>query len=197
MYSFISGIVDNMEQDIVVIDCHGVGYELFTTPATMQTIAVGKQAKLYTQLIVREDALTFYGFAHKEDKEMFKRLISVSGIGPKLALALLSALSAPQVAMAIITADEKSLIRVPGLGKKTAQRLILELKGKLQTAHVSLSNDALSSASSGDVVDEAIDILTAMGFAPPDSAAAVALVRAEGGTPEQMAMSALRRLDRN
>lgn len=197
MYSFISGIVSNMEQDAVVIDCHGVGYEIFTNPATMQEMAVGDTAKLFVQLIVREDSMTFYGFAHKEDREMFKRLIAVSGVGPKLALALLSALNAPKVAMAIMTADEKTLVRVPGLGKKTAQRLILELKGKLQSDDIIQTGDAFLTQSSDGAVDEAIAILCAMGFSPSDSAAAVALVRAEGGAPEEMAMSALRRLDRS
>ncbi len=194
MYAFINGIVDRLGDDSVDLDCHGVGYEIFTNPSSMQSLSLGKPTKLYVQLIVREDAHTLYGFAQKEEKEMFVRLLTVSGIGPKLALSILSSMTAPQVAMAIIANDEKTLVRVPGLGKKTAQRLILELKSRMQSEHALTQAPVVLAAE--DNVDDAVAILMAMGFAPQDSAAAVALVKAEGGNAEQMAMSALRRLDR-
>jgi Holliday junction DNA helicase RuvA len=195
MFAYISGIVESTQSDQVVIDCGGVGFEVHTNPASLQSLFVGKEARLFTHFIVREDAFSLYGFISREDRQMFARLISVTGIGPRLALSVLSVLSAPQVAMAVISADEKALVRVPGLGKKSAQRLILELKGKMQPADAASAGMVMPSVGA-DAVDEAIDILTAMGFAPVDSAAAVALVLAEGGTPEQTAMNALRRLDR-
>ena len=194
MYAFIDGIVDRLGEDSVDLNCHGVGYEIFTNSSSMQAMSLGKPAKLYVQLIVREDAHTLYGFSQKEEKQMFMRLLTVSGIGPKLALSILCAMTAPQVAMAIIANDERALVRVPGLGKKTAQRLILELKSKMQSEHALTEQPVAVTAE--DDVDDAVAILMAMGFSPQDSAAAVALVRAEGGNSEQMAMSALRRLDR-
>jgi Holliday junction DNA helicase RuvA len=196
MYAYICGVVAEVGQDRAIIDCHGVGYEIYTNPASLQALQTGKEARLHTHLIVRDDAHTLYGFLQHEDKEMFGRLITVGGIGPRLGLAALSVLSAPQIAMAILS-DDETLVRVPGLGKKTAQRLILELKGKLKSEHALIDAGVLTAVEPGGAVDEAIAILTAMGFAPQDSAAAVALVCAEGGTPEQMAMNALRRLDRN
>ncbi len=194
MYAYLSGIVDRFGNDSVDLDCNGIGYEIFTNPATLQTLSLGAPAKLFVLLIVREDAHTLYGFTQKEEKEMFLRLLSVSGIGPRLALAILSAMSSVQVAMAIITNDERALVRVPGLGKKMAQRMILELKSKMQAEHV--LTESITAVSSDDTIDEAVAILMAMGFSLADSAAAVALVLAEGGSAQQMAMSALRRLDR-
>ena len=196
MYAFISGTVDEIGLDRVVVDCHGVGYEIFTNTASLHAVEHGKATKFYTHYVVRDDARQLYGFVNKEDKSMFERLISVSGVGPKVALSLLSSLSAPEVAMAILSGDEKALSRVPGLGKKTAQRLILELKGALQKEDWSAAGAAPFVPGGDDVVDAAIAVLMAMGFAQQDSAAAVALVKAEGGTAEQMAINALRRLDR-
>ena len=189
-------MVEEIGLDRVVVDCHGVGYEIFTNTASLHAVEHGKPAKFYTRFVVRDDAQLLYGFVSKEDKSMFERLISVSGVGPKVALSVLSSLSAAEVALAIISGDEKALSRVPGLGKKTSQRLILELKGAMQKEEWSGAIDVPSLLSGNDVVDEAIAVLMAMGFAQQDSAAAVALVKAEGGTAEQMAINALRRLDR-
>ena len=158
MYAFIQGTVEDIAQDRVSVNCGGVGYEILTNQRTIGQCAVGKEARFYTYLSVREDAMVLYGFLHKDEKEMFLRLISVSGIGPKVGLSILSTLTAQQAAIAIVSGDDKVLSKVPGIGKKT--------------------------------------ILTAMGFAPSDAAAAVALIQAEGGTAEEMAVAALRKLDR-
>jgi Holliday junction DNA helicase RuvA len=194
MYAFISGVVDRINGDSVDLDCHGIGFEIFTNPASMQAMSSGKPAKLYVQLIVREDAHTLYGFLQAEDKQMFNRLLGVTGIGPKLALSVLSTMSASQVAISIVTSDEQALTCVPGLGKKMAQRLILELKSRLLSENIQIGVPAAIQGE--DIIEDAIAILLAMGFSPQDSAAAVALVKAEGGNAETIAMSALRRLDR-
>lgn len=196
MYAFLDGTVEEIDTDRMAINCGGVGYEVLSNTASIQSCKVGGRAKLYTRLIVREDALTLFGFCTREEKAMFDRLITVSGIGPKVALSILSAMSASETAIAIVTGDEKALGRVPGIGKKTAQRLILELKGAVANEQMLAAPATVAAGGESEAVEEAIAILVAMGFSPMDSAAAVALVKAEGGAPEEMAIAALRRLDR-
>ncbi len=131
MYYYISGQVAHVEPYLAVIDCGGGGYACRTTSYTLSQIKKGDKAKLFTYLSVREDAMDLYGFFSQEELKLFQQLISVSGVGPKAALAILSASSPANLAMSIITGDEKALTRAPGVGKKIAQRVILELKDKL------------------------------------------------------------------
>ena len=131
MYYYVSGEVAHVEPYLAVIDCGGVGYACRTTTFTLSQIKKGDKAKLFTYLSVREDAMDLYGFASAEELKLFQQLISVSGVGPKAALNILSAGTPANLALAIITGDEKSLIAAAGVGKKLAQRIILELKDKL------------------------------------------------------------------
>ena len=131
MYYYISGQVAHVEPYLAVIDCGGVGYACRTTSYTLSQIKKGDKAKLFTYLSVREAAMDLYGFFSQEELKLFQQLISVSGVGPNAALAILSASSPANLAMSIITGDEKALTRAPGVGKKIAQRVILELKDKL------------------------------------------------------------------
>ena len=131
MYYYVSGEVAHVEPYLAVIDCGGVGYACRTTTFTLSQIKKGDKAKLFTYLSVREDAMDLYGFASSEELKLFQQLISVSGVGPKAALSILSAGTPANLALAIITGDEKSLTAVAGVGKKLAQRIILELKDKL------------------------------------------------------------------
>lgn len=195
MYASITGTITETAQDNLVVEANGVGYEIFVTNATISKAQVGDTAKFYTHLSVSETAQTLFGFASREEKAMFRQLIAVSGVGPKLAMAVLSGLSVGDLATAIITSDEKALSRVSGVGKKTAQRIILELKSKISTEHAFETPGAAPAVATGEA-GEAVEVLVAMGFEPSDAAAAVALVKAEGGSPEQMAMRALRSLDR-
>lgn len=196
MYAFIQGTVEDIAQDRVSVNCGGVGYEILANQRTIGKCAVGKDTRFYTYLSVREDAMVLYGFLHKDEKEMFLRLISVSGIGPKVGLSILSTLTAQQAAIAIVSGDDKVLSKVPGIGKKTAQRLVLELKGTIENQALIGKIPETGPAGDEKQVTDAIAILTAMGFAPSDAAAAVALIQAEGGTAEEMAVAALRKLDR-
>lgn len=196
MYAFIQGTVEDIEQDRVSVNCGGVGYEILTTNTAIGKCAVGQAAKFYTYLAVREDALTLYGFLQKDEKEMFLRLIGVSGVGPKVGLSILSTMSAREAAIAIVSGDDKALAKVPGIGKKTAQRLVLELKGSIENQALVSQLPAQTMAGEEKPVADAIAILTAMGFQAQDAAAAVALIKADGGTAEEMAVSALRKLDR-
>ena len=131
MYYYVSGVVAHVEPYLAVIDCGGVGYACRTTSYTLSQMKKGDKAKLFTYLSVREDAMDLYGVFSQEELKLFQQLISVSGVGPKAALAILSASSPANLAMSIITGDEKALTRAPGVGKKIAQRVILELKDKL------------------------------------------------------------------
>ena len=196
MFAFIEGIIDEIQPDRVAIDCGGVGYELLVSAQSLQAIKPREKRRMYVSLIIRDDAVSLYGFVTKEEKSVFLRLITVSGVGPKVALSVLSTLTPAQIAMAIVSGDERTLTRAPGLGKKTAQRLILEFKGSLKNDEFVSVMLPASTAEDDQAVSDASAILMAMGFSPQDSAAAIALIKAEGGTAEQMAMNALRRLDR-
>ena len=131
MYYYLSGTVAHIEPFLAVIDCGGVGYACRTTSFTLSRIKTGEKAKLYTYLSVREDAMDLYGFASQEERRLFQLLTSVSGVGPKAALAVLSSSTPENLALSIITGDEKALTAAQGVGKKIAQRVILELKDKL------------------------------------------------------------------
>ena len=131
MFYYLNGTVAHVEPYLAVIDCGGVGYACRTTTYTLSQIKKGDKAKLFTYLSVREDAMDLYGFASQEELKLFRQLISVSGVGPKAALGILSSNSPANLAMSIITGDEKALTAAQGIGKKIAQRVILELKDKL------------------------------------------------------------------
>ena len=131
MFYYVSGTVAHVEPYLAVIDCGGVGYACRTTSYTLAQVKKGDKAKLFTYLNVKEDAMDLYGFATAEELKLFQQLISVSGVGPKAALAILSTRSPADLALAIITGDEKALTAAAGVGKKIAQRVILELKDKL------------------------------------------------------------------
>lgn len=131
MFYYVDGTVACLEANLAVIDCGGVGYACATTNQTLSHLQQGSRARLYTYLNVKEDAMDLFGFYSQSELHSFKMLIGVSGVGPKAALAILSASTPDQVALAIVTGDEKALTAAPGIGKKIAQRIILELKDKM------------------------------------------------------------------
>ena len=131
MFYYVKGTVAHTAPYLAVIDCGGVGYACRTTNNTLSRLKKGESAKLFTHLNVREDAMELYGFATENELNCFQLLISVSGVGPKAALSILSSATPESLAMSIITGDEKALTVAPGIGKKIAQRIILELKDKM------------------------------------------------------------------
>ena len=131
MFYYLNGVVAEMEANLAVIDCGGVGYACATTNYTLSQLKKGERAKLYTYMNVREDAVDLFGFSSQSELHSFKLLLGVSGVGPKAALAILSANTPEGLAMAIVTEDAKSLTAAQGIGKKIAQRIILELKDKM------------------------------------------------------------------
>ena len=142
MFYYVSGTVAHTAPYLAVIDCGGVGYACRTTNHTLSRLKQGEKAKLYTYLNVREDAMELYGFATENERNCFELLISVSGVGPKAALSILSAATPESLAMSVITGDEKALTVAPGIGKKIAQRIILELKDKLAKGQISPGGEA-------------------------------------------------------
>ena len=137
MFYYVSGTVAHMGPYLAVVDCGGVGYACRTTNHTLSRLKQGEKARLYTYLNVREDAMELYGFATENERNCFELLIGVSGVGPKAALSILSAATPESLAMSVITGDEKALTVAPGIGKKIAQRIILELKDKLAKGQIS------------------------------------------------------------
>ena len=175
MYYYVSGTVAHVEPYLAVIDCGGVGYACHTTSYTLSQIKKGDKAKLLTYLNVREDAMELYGFATGEELKLFQQLISVSGVGPKAAMAILAA--GPQnFTLAVMTGDEKLLTAAQGIGKKIAQRIILELKDKIGGGTVELdfsapvATGAVPAANNGALATAALQEL---GYSPSEIALAL------------------------
>ena len=131
MFYHISGKVTDIEPNLAIIECCGIGFALNTTTNTISHLKVGENAKLYTYENVREDAFDLYGFYDKQEKRCFEMLLDVSGVGPKAAMSILSSTTPESLAMAIISGDERALTAAQGIGKKIAQRILLELKDQM------------------------------------------------------------------
>ena len=186
MYSYIRGPLAEVELDHIVIDVYGVGYTIYIPTNCMEYLpGIGEECKIHTYLYVREDAMMLYGFLTKDDLDLFKQLISVSGIGPKGALGVLSALSADDLRFAILAGDSKAIAKAPGIGAKTAQRVILELKDKMSLEDAfekKLDHEKVMVASSNNQVkNDAVLALTALGYSSSESLKAVSKVEI---TPE-------------
>ncbi|MBI0181151.1 Holliday junction branch migration protein RuvA [Snodgrassella sp. W8158] len=163
MISRLRGIILEKNPPVVVLDVHGVGYEAQVSMQTFYTLpAAGEETALYTQLVVREDAHLLFGFGSREERETFRALVKVSGIGAKSALGILSALTSEELAAAIATEDIKRLTAAPGIGKKTAERMVLELRGKL--AAVSDDATGLFTQNTAGNNEDIINTLLALGY---------------------------------
>ncbi|MCI6513038.1 MAG: Holliday junction branch migration protein RuvA [Coprococcus catus] len=188
MIAFIQGELCDAGQDTIVVACHGIGYEIQIPVSVAQVLPdPGNVVKIYTYTYVREDALGLFGFLTKDDLKIFKLLITVNGVGPKAALAILSAMTADELRFAILAEDAKAIAKAPGIGPKTAKRMIIELKDKLNLesmieghgdAEMSLSDPGDAAA---NVRDEVIMALTALGYGNTE---AVRAVRAVSGADE-------------
>ena len=193
MFYYLNGTVSFMAPYLAVIDCGGVGYACRTTNTTQAQLKIGEKGKLYTYLHVREDAMELYGFATQEELNLFQLLLSVSGVGPKAALSILSASTPANLALSIITGDEKALTQAPGVGKKMAQRVILELKDKLGAAAAGTELHAgTSSAPAAGKASEASAALAALGYSHSEIGAALRGIDVENLPTEQIVRLALR-----
>lgn len=184
MIAFVRGIAADLTENSAIIETgSGIGYELYMTGTDLGRLHIGESVKLHTYLQVREDAMTLFGFLSKDDLGMFKLLLNVNGIGPKAALGVLSAVSADELRFAILSDDVKTLSKAPGIGKKTAQKLILELKDKLKLEdafELKLAHEQeAQGTAAGDISDgrqEAVEALVALGYSSTDAMRAVRAV---------------------
>ena len=181
MIAYVNGILENLEEGNAVIDVNGVGYNVNISGSTMDRMpGIGEVVKLYTYTNVKEDAFTLFGFLSRDELNLFKMLITVNGIGPKGGLSILSVMTPDDVRFAILAGDSKSLAKAPGIGKKTAERITLELRDKLKLSEDDLlgggaSNASDVSVSDGDNAarDEAVAALVALGYNSSDAMKAV------------------------
>ena len=176
MFYYVNGTVAEIEAGLAVIDCSGVGYACATTNYTLSQLKKGERAKLYTYLNVREDAMEMFGFASQSELRSFKMLIGVSGVGPKAALSILSSTTPQQLSMAVVMGDDNALTAAPGIGKKIAQRIILELKDKLikeQGGFEAGSGAAVAMPAQNNKAGEAAAALAVLGYGSQEIAAAL------------------------
>lgn len=196
----LTGKVIYADLTSVVIECSGVGFRCFTSATSLRDVDPGEETTLYTYMAVKEDAIDLYGFSTEFELDWFKNLISVTGVGPKAALAILSALTPDRLILSISAGDAKAITKAQGVGNKIAQRVILELKDKAKTSATSsneLSDDfgGLDEVSSGDNTSEAVAALTMLGYSQTD--AAVAVNKLDRTLPvEQLIKQALKLLSR-
>lgn len=178
MFDFLSGVVADINGTTAVIEVNGVGFEVNCTSGLVSELKIGNSVKLYTYLAVKEDDLSLYGFSSKAEKNIFLRLKTVNGIGAKAAIGILCGVSADELALCIVNGDVKRLNSIKGVGKKTAERIILELKDKLSDEYkdVEISVDIPK----GGVKEEAILALMSLGFNKNEAAKAIESV--EGGS---------------
>lgn len=198
MIDFIEGTVESKAPGELVISAGGVGFLLMCSNTTLaEAPAKGEKWRCHTVLNVREDAMELFGFATRQERAMFKRLCQVTGVGAKTALGVLSALPLRDLSVAIVTGDVAALSRAPGIGKKTAQRIVLELKDKVEQQDISAASAAGAAAPAamvGDAQGEAQAALQALGYTAAEAARAINLVRDQADTVDQLIMLALRQI---
>ncbi|MEV5507124.1 Holliday junction branch migration protein RuvA [Streptomyces orinoci] len=203
MIAFVSGPVAALGPDTAVVEVGGVGMAVQCTPDTLSRLRIGEPARLATSLVVREDSLTLYGFADDDERQTFELLQTASGVGPRLAQAMLAVHSPDALRRAFATADEKALTAVPGIGKKGAQKLLLELKDRLGTpAAASAAVPRPASGGAASWREQLHAALVGLGYAAREADQAVEAVapqaEAAGGTPQvgQLLRAALQSLNR-
>lgn len=192
MYAFIQGIVSEVTGGRAVVETQGVGYELFCSAMTLEKLTAGSQARLYTHLHLADGVMALYGFYEPEEKDMFRRLLSVTRVGPKLALSVLSVLSPKDVAAAVVTDNAAAFDRVAGMGRKTAQRVLLELKEHVRTDEM-LGSGGESQDGAQDARTEAVAALVSLGVDGLSASRAVSGV-SEFDSVESLIKAALKTL---
>jgi Holliday junction DNA helicase RuvA len=206
LIAYVNGILENLEEGNAVIDVNGIGVNVNISGSTMDRMpGIGEMVKLYTYTNVKEDAFTLFGFLSRDELNLFKMLITVNGIGPKGGLSILSVMTPDDLRFAIMAGDSKSLAKAPGIGKKTAERITLELRDKLKVSEDELlgggstvSGDALVSEGDNSARDEAVAALVALGYNSADAMKAVRKVlasdKAAGEDTEKLLKLALKEM---
>lgn len=196
MFYHLEGIVSDIDINLAVIDCGGVGYAVNTTANTLSRLKVKEKTKLYISEYIKEDCFDLYGFATLSEKRCFEMLLTVSGIGPKAAQAILSTSTPKALAMAIMNGDEKAITVAQGVGKKIAQRVILELKDKVskEANVVAAEMPAVLTPADGDSRSDAVAALMVLGYSAPEINGVLRRMDVSGMTTEQIVKIALKNL---
>ncbi len=194
MYYYIKGKYITRGENYAVIDNNGIGYKIFTSQTALEQLSKSLgEVTLYTYLYVREDIMDLYGFTTNEEIGMFLNLLSVSGVGPKAALSIMSVASPERLALAIITGDSKTITKAAGVGPKVAQRVILELKDKIKTSEA-IDSEMAEDIEASDTFSEAVSALTVLGYSAQEAKQAVS--KSSGNTLEELIKNSLKRLMR-
>ena len=195
MIGYIKGTLEEIEEQYIIVENQGIGYQIFVPGTSFSgSVPVGEEVKVYTYLHVKEDLLQLYGFPTRDELQIFKLLLGVNGIGPKAGLGILSALSADELTFAILADDVTAISRAPGIGKKTAQKLILNLEEAFEQRLAGKAPDPAVPVS-GDSIHEAVQALTALGYGNADALRAVKKVEgAEQMDVEELLKAALKRM---
>lgn len=191
MYSYIKGTVEEIYIDSIVVENNGIGYKINVSSNTIMNLQVRESTKIYTKLIVREDDMSLCGFVSREELKMFELLTSVSKIGPKVALSILSFASPAQLGAYILSEDIGKLSKAPGVGKKTAERIVLELKDKVDKNNIEFEPTLLSQKPTLISQDESVDALVALGYTLSESKEAVQKCKKDGMNTEAIIKKAL------
>lgn len=196
MIGYIKGIVSHIFKDSCFVDVHGVGYRAYIPVSTMDTLTIGKEATLFTYMNVREDAIVLYGFATQDEYDLFMLLIGVNGVGPKVALGIISAGSPDGFRLAVHRKDMKLLTKLPGIGKKTAERIVLELQDKIGTVSDDGESGIVSDGMSipDGIASEALAALTSLGYTSQEVMPAIEAKAPQCQTVEQLLKEVLRTL---
>lgn len=181
MYSYIKGTFEDIEDNCIIVDNHGIGYRIEVPESVLLSMQeIGEEVKIYTYLNVKEDTFSLFGFLSKEDRKLFRLLLKINGVGPKAALAILSTLTADELRFAVLADDTKAIAKTPGIGAKTAQRIVLELKDKMELLETTFCEGDLlveqTHPSIKGIKKEAVEALVALGYSSSEAASAVAKV---------------------
>ena len=192
MLGYLRGVIRHKVSSYALVDVGGAGFEVYMNPNTLSSLPeVGSTVELYTHLHVREDAYALYGFNALQERDIFRVLISIPKIGPKLALAILSEFSIPELVMCVELGDSSALVRVSGIGIKTANRLMMDLREKFRRLDIDIGDVKTDTTPDGDILRDAIDALVVMGFSQKESRRAVLAIQSQADSAETAVRLAL------
>ncbi len=199
MYAYIKGTLEEKAKDSIVVETAGIGYKIYISEKTMMTLGeLGEKIKIYTHYHVREDNISLYGFTSNEELKMFELLLQVSGIGAKTAITMLSNITPSQFALAVISNDIKELVKIPGIGTKSAQRMILELKDKLKVENAieEKSETKTEEISNVEAINEATQALQILGYNKAEIKRVFEKIQLKNASTEDIIKNALKNLAR-
>lgn len=199
MFAYLHGTLARKTTDSFIIDVHGVGYKVFVPSSAISTChTIGNDMKVFTHFYVREDTQALYGFLTEEELKMFEQLLTVSGVGPKAALALVSNIHPSKFGLAVLTDDADSFTKAPGIGKKTAQRIILDLKDKMKKEHLDMTelrnNLSCIPSANDNKLSEAISALVMLGYSSQEASKAISVIYEDEKPIEQIIKEALKQM---